>query len=628
MCGINGYIQTGSNNTYDHLETMNNAIIHRGPDDDGQYTSQLGSTNIGLGMRRLSIIDLNNGSQPIISQNGDLVIVFNGEIYNYGSLKSDLILKHGVIFNTNSDTEVVLKLYEIYKEEAFNRLDGMFAFSILDKSREKVFIARDYFGEKPLYYSVRKDKVVWSSELKSMLRAFGHAGSIDKSALSLFFQLTYIPAPYTIYENIKKLRPNHYLEVSIHSLNVTEHPISKPETSFLSSMRFSEAKKITRELVSESVISRSISDVPIGAFLSGGVDSSIISYCLSQYSDQRISTFSIGFDKKTFDETDKSKTVANLINSKHHEFIVEERSLKNDLSKILSNFDEPFGDSSALPSYILSKITSGHVKVALTGDGGDEAFGGYNKYHMNAINDVYTKLVPKRMHNVVKTGAKVLLRSNEDKRGAKWKVLKTVNSIDYSGDYYWNILSLGFKGNEINDLMRVETHGLIEKFKQEIGLHEASSLHDLRRIDRLTSLEGDMLVKVDRTSMLSSLECRSPFLNKGLWNFVDTLPEKYLINGGSKKFLLKESFKNVFPHRFLDKPKKGFGVPVGDWLRSFLKEELISYIDKVFIEEQNLFEHSEIESLVTRHINGYEDNTFKVWTYFCFQKWYKEQSWV
>ena len=625
MCGINGIISKNSKiNIETIIKKMNDKIIHRGPDDDGVYLfNNDDDYNVGIGMRRLSIIDVNNGSQPIFSKNKNLCIVFNGEIYNYISLKQKLIDEFNLKFTTSSDTEVVLKLYEKYGTESFKMLDGMFAFSIIDKIKNKIYIARDYFGEKPLYYTKRDNKIIWSSELKSLVNVFEDKKEIDKNALSLYFQLTYIPAPYTIYKEVKKLLPNHYLEIDIKTLDVSENIISKPKPKIVSKINFTDAKKITRDLVMKSVESRSISDVPIGAFLSGGVDSSIVSYCLSQNEENRINTFSIGFDNKKFDETEKSRVVAKLINSKHHEFIIDEKSLYSDLDKILNNFDEPFSDSSALPTYLVSKITSNHVKVALTGDGGDEVFGGYNKYYINKINNTYTNIVPEKAHKLLQNTSYFFLRTKDDDRGIKFKIRKTLDSIDYNDNFYWNMISLGFKESEVNKILINSSEGTFDYYKNNIGLNKSDSLSDLRNIDKHISLEGDMLVKVDRTSMLSSLECRAPFLNKKLWDFTNTLPEKYLINKTSKKYILKESFKDVFPSNFLEKTKKGFGVPVGDWLRSFLKDELIYFCNKSFIEEQNLFNYSSIEQLVNRHLSGQEDNTFKVWTYFCFQKWYK-----
>jgi len=625
MCGINGSLIYKEKALLENINSMNNLIIHRGPDDDGVFTEVNKEYSIALGMRRLSIIDLSNGTQPMYSDDKKVIIVFNGEIYNYKGLKTKLESKN-IVFNTNSDTEVILKMYLEYGVDSFSELDGMFAFSIYDKRVNKVFITRDFFGEKPLYYSNVNGQFIWGSELKSVKSQLNYFPGISKKGLELFFSLTYIPAPYTIYEGVAKLEPNSYIEYSISEKNLSIHQIhnktAKEDLKFDGT--FEEAKQKTKELVEESVNTRSVSDVPIGTFLSGGVDSSVVSHCLAKNTTSKINTFSIGFEKKSFDETDKSRVVAKLINSNHHEFIINEKSLFSNLDDILENFDEPFADASALPTFLVSKKTSEHVKVALTGDGGDEVFGGYNKYYINNINKNFTKFFPEKGHQLVKKGISPLLKTKDDNRGIRFKIKKAIDSIDYHNNFYWNIISLGFKEYEINQLLKQESSAIFEYYKKELNLNKSESLADLRMIDKYLSLEGDMLVKVDRTSMLTSLECRAPFLNKKIWDFTNSLPDNYLIHKRSKKYILKEAFKDVFPTNFLEKSKKGFGVPVGDWLRASLKEELIGYLDKGFVEEQNLFNYGYVSKLVNNHLKGFEDNTFKVWSYYCFQKWYKK----
>ena len=625
MCGINGSLIYKEKSLLENINAMNNLIIHRGPDDEGVFVETNDKYSVALGMRRLSIIDLSNGNQPMNSDDEKVVIVFNGEIYNYKKLKLKLEAKN-ITFKTNSDTEVILKMYLEFGVDSFSQLDGMFAFSIYDKRVNKLFITRDFFGEKPMYYSNANENFIWGSELKSVKSQLNFYPDISKKGLELFFSLTYIPAPYTIYEGVFKLEPNNYIEYAIEEKKLSIHQIQqKTESENLKfDGTFKEAKKKTKELIEESVHSRSISDVPIGTFLSGGVDSSIVSYCLAKNTESKINTFSIGFEKKSFDETDKSRVVAKLINSNHHEFIINEKSLFSNLDDILENFDEPFADASALPTFLVSKKTSEHVKVALTGDGGDEVFGGYNKYYINNINKNFTKFFPEKGHQLLKKGISPLLKTKDDNRGIRFKVKKAIDSIDYHNNFYWNIISLGFKEYEINQLLKKESSDIFEYYKKDLNLDKSESLSDLRMIDKHISLEGDMLVKVDRTSMLTSLECRAPFLNKKIWNFTNSLPDNYLIHKGSKKYILKEAFKAEFPNNFLEKSKKGFGVPVGDWLRASLKEELIGYVNQSFVEEQNLFKYEYISKLVHNHINGFEDNTFKVWTYFCFQKWYKK----
>jgi asparagine synthase (glutamine-hydrolysing) len=623
MCGINGYIaknKTEIASLTSVVEKMNVKILHRGPDEDGFFIENE-KANIAMAMRRLSIIDLSTGKQPIFTEDKQKVILFNGEIYNFKELKSDL-LKSGVSFVTNGDTEVVLKLYEKYGIQSFAMLDGMFAFSIYDKSLNKVFIARDFFGEKPLYYTKTNNHFIWCSELKSMMEILPSKPEINVQALNLYFELTYIPAPFSIYQNIHKLEANHYLEFDCTSFDFTINEIDQ-KFQKIDNKSKNDCIKITHDLVQESVLSRSISDVAIGTFLSGGVDSSIVSLCLAQNTVSKIDTFSIGFEKKSFDESDKSRTIAKLINSNHHEFIISEKDLTDNIDEILLNFDEPFADSSSLASYVVANKTKKYVTVALTGDGGDEVFGGYNKYYMGKLNQKYTQIVPQKAHQFVSKSIGNLLHTKDDKRGNRFKLNRLLKAINYNGDFYYNIISLGFTEDEVKEILQSNYfyNNSLEYYKSKIG-NQNKSITDFRAIDKMISLEGDMLVKVDRTSMLTSLECRAPFLNKAIWNFTNQIPETYLINGWDKKYILKEAFATYFPKDFLNKSKKGFGVPVGDWLRDNLKNELISYCDKSFIEKQNLFHFEAISKIVNNHLNGKIDNTFRVWTYFCFQKWY------
>ena len=627
MCGINGIIdkiERDTNEIQSVLTKMNNLIIHRGPDEDGLFHETNENCSIGMAMRRLSIIDLSTGKQPIFSDDKQIVIVFNGEIYNFKKLRSKLE-KEGVSFHTTSDTEVILKLYEKYGVDSFSWLDGMYGFSIYDKNINKVFLARDFFGEKPLYYFDNGKQFIWASELKSIINSLPLKPNISKKGLNLYLRLTYIPAPYTIYENILKLKANHYLEYDLtkHKINIfkTNHePEPNPRE-----ISFNMAKKETKSLVYDSVESRSISDVPLGTFLSGGVDSSIVSLCLSQTTSKKIETFSIGFKKTAYDESDKSRIVAKLINSNHHEFIIDEDDLKHNIHDILVNFDEPFSDSAALPTHLLSEKTRKYVTVALTGDGGDEVFGGYNKYYIGKMNKKYTNVVPKGLHEHFLGFSKKYLVNKDDKRGKRFKINKLLNAISYNGNFYWDMISLANSERQLSEILKANLIeiDLFDEYKEILNKKEVESLTDFRLVDQILSLEGGMLPKVDRTSMMTSLECRAPFLNKKIWEFTNSLPENYLMKGWNKKFILKEAFKDQFPKDFLDKSKSGFGSPVGDWLRQSLRSELESYIDPKMLDEQGIFNKEAVIKLVGDHLSTKKDSTFRVWSYYCFQKWYK-----
>lgn len=621
MCGINGLINkldSSQDDIASILAKMNQLIFHRGPDEDGFHISK----SIGMAMRRLSIIDLSTGKQPIYNEDKSIVIVFNGEIYNFKTLKAELEDKN-LSFKTKSDTEVILKLYESEGVKGFKKLDGMYAFSIYDKNINKLIIARDFFGEKPLYYFNDENIFIWASELKSIITSLKTKPNICKTGLNLFFKLTYTPAPFTIYDNIFKLEANHFIEYDLQSHTFKIEAINDIETKSKQTISFNDAKLKLNDLVMQSIDSRSVSDVPIGTFLSGGVDSSIVSLGLSQLSESKINTFSIGFQKASFDETEKSRLVAQLINSNHHEFVISEDDIKDHLETILLNFDEPFADSSALPTFIVSQKTRDFVKVALTGDGGDEVFGGYNKYYMGKLNTKYTNIVPEFLHKGLKKSLLKMLSTKDDNRGKRFKLKKLINAVNYDHEHYWDIISLGFT-SDCHNLLNAEytLKNPFSYYKELTKINKPKSLDNYREIDRHISLEGDMLVKVDRTSMLNSLECRAPFLNKTIWEFSNSLPEKYLLNGWNKKYILKEAFKHEFPDGFLDKSKKGFVVPVGDWLRSGLRKELESYLDTKFLEDQGIFNIDYIKPLINNHLNGKEDNSYKAWTFYTFQKWY------
>ncbi|WP_299128708.1 asparagine synthase (glutamine-hydrolyzing) [uncultured Winogradskyella sp.] len=627
MCGINGFIAKTSREApkvKDILNTMNDLIIHRGPDEDGVFAEQSIDYTVGMAMRRLSIIDLSSGKQPIFSDDNQIVIVFNGEIYNYKILKSRLEAE-GVNFKTSSDTEVILKAYEKHGVESFQWLDGMYGFSIYDKRINKLFIARDFFGEKPLYYTHTDNAFIWASELKSIIKTLDVTPNISKKGLNLYFRLTYIPAPHTIYENIYKLEANHYIAYDLNTHQTEIHKInneSQPKTIDIS---FDDAKAKTKELVYNSVESRSIADVGLGTFLSGGVDSSIVSLCLSQATDKKINTFSIGFKKASYDETDKSRVVADMIGSNHHEFIIDENDLKNNIHEILVNFDEPFSDTAALPTHLLSEKTREHVTVALTGDGGDEVFGGYNKYYIGKMNKKYTSVVPKALHKTINKLSNKYLINKDDTRGKKFQINKLLNAINYNGDFYWDIISLANTNNQLKEIMTENYYqnDLFQEYKDTIGKQKIETLTDFRLVDKILSLEGGMLAKVDRTSMMTSLECRAPFLNREIWEFTNTLSESYLMKGWNKKYILKEAFRDQFPDEFLEKGKSGFGSPTGDWLRQSLKKELESYIEPEMLKDQGIFNVDVITKLVKDHLDSKKDSTFRVWSFYCFQKWYK-----
>ena len=618
MCGINGFIdKTGKKDLKKIIQQMNQLIFHRGPNDNGVFIND----KLSMGMQRLSIIDLMSGQQPMFNPSNKSTIVFNGEIYNYKTLKAQLE-KKGHEFITKSDTEVILKLYQEYGTNSFEMLDGMFAFSIYDSITKKVYCVRDFFGEKPLYYFADDQTIGWASELKSLIILKDIKPSIDSTALSLYFRLTYIPAPYTIYSGIYKLEPNHYLTIDLENYILKKNKIVQNiKTQKVESKE--QAIKYIHDKVIDSVGSRSFSDVPLASFLSGGVDSSIISLCLSQWHSKPIDTFSVGFENPLFDESENAAIVAKNIGSKHHNFICSAKDVFGISEKVILNFDEPYADSSALPSHWVAHHTSQSFKVALTGDGGDEIFGGYNKYLIGKIAQRYHRWIPIPLHQLNRFFFNYFVKQRSDQRGSKHKIKKLLNSLDDPQNSYLNIISLGLFDKEYRKLIRTEWQrkDVFHHFRDLIP-QNPKTLNDFKKIDKILSLDGDLLTKVDRTSMLSSLECRAPFLNKSLWEFSLSIPEDWHIYKGKKKHLLKSAFKSYFPDHFFDQPKKGFSVPVGDWLRTVYKKELIEFCETDRLNKQGIFSVELIQKWVKAHLDRKYDRSFQLWTFFCFQLWY------
>jgi len=620
MCGIYGFISNHYSQT--QLEIATNRLEKRGPDASGCYFEN----PFGLGHRRLSIIDLNSGGQPMFSQDQNIVVVFNGEIYNFQSIKKDLI-DLGFSFSTTSDTEVIINAYLAWGlQRCLDKLEGMFAFALLDKQLKKLFVVRDRFGEKPLYYTKNRDGFFFASELKALSEHYSK-DRLSKTALNLFFSITYIPAPHTIYQDIYKLEQGHYLEVdkdgNFEQRKFYDIKQIVQVNQSKQILDYQEAKKELRQLLFASVEERMISDVPLGSFLSGGIDSSIVSAIMAKLSNQPIKTFSIGFKEKAYDESERAALVAKHIGSEHTLHILGHEDLLAVVDETLAYFDEPFGDSSAIPSMILAQKAREKVTVVLTGDCADELFGGYEKYLGKHYADHYIKY-PTTIRSLFEAGVKLVPHTNLTNHTLR-KVKKVIKAAHQTPEKrYLALTSLGYQPEEKNNLLNTT-------YQEDVSSNILSYFNHLGISDELTQtffsdfnlvLEGDMLAKVDRSCMINSLEARVPFLDSKMVDFSFKLPHDFKLQGRNKKRILKDTFADLLPEETMSFSKKGFGIPIRLWFQNELKNELMEVLNTKFIEKQGIFSTVYIKKLLQEHMSNWENHSSKLWQLYVFQKWY------
>lgn len=621
MCGIYGFISPQS--TAADLQAATARLHRRGPDSAGYFFE----APVGLGHRRLSIIDLSAGNQPMWSADKAQVIVYNGEIYNFKSLRKELE-NLGCTFQTHSDTEVILQAYAKWGIDAcLQKLEGMFAFALWDVNLKKMWVVRDRFGEKPLYYTHNEKGFFFASELKA-LKEFYSKEKLSKTALNLFFSLSYIPAPHTIYEGVFKLEAGQYIELeasgkhTLKSFYDLKKIVEANQGKQISD--YKQAQKQFRELLFSSVEERMISDVPLGSFLSGGIDSSVVSAIMAKISPTPIKTFSIGFKEKAYDESERAALVAKHIGSEHTLHILGHEDLLAVVDETLAYFDEPFGDSSAIPSMMVAKKAREKVTVVLTGDCADELFGGYEKYLGKHYADKYNQY-PKLLKSVFEKGVKLVPHNNTTNHTLR-KIKKVMKSAALSpAERYLSLSSLGYQKNEKSRL-------LIDSYQEEVTEDILKYFKTLDISDELTQtfysdvklvLEGDMLAKVDRACMVNSLEGRVPFLDSKIVDFSFQLPHKFKIQGTNKKRILKDTFADLLPEETMSFSKKGFGIPIRLWFQNELKEELVSLLDVDFLKIQSIFNSVYIQELLAEHMSNKENHSSKLWQLYVFQKWYQ-----
>lgn len=613
MCGICGIVS--SENSYlvqeKLLGAMCDVISHRGPDEEGYYINNA----IGLGMRRLKIIDLSTGSQPIFNEDRSIVVVFNGEIYNFLELRNSLT-KKGHTFSSNSDTEVIVHLYEDNGDSFVEHLNGMFGIALWDKKRKKLILARDRMGEKPLYYTKKEDILVFGSELKSILCFPNLNPEINNEAVYHYFTFNYIPTPLTIYKNINKLAPGEYLTFKDNKITIKKYWSLTPAKQIEIKDEKEVAEELQRQLV-RSIKMRLISDVPLGAFLSGGIDSSIMVALMSQISNGPVKTFSIGLENDTRSELPFARQVAKRYATEHHELIANPNAVDL-IDKVLWHFDEPFADSSALPTFLVSQLTRQHVTVAISGDGGDELFGGYERYQ-RILARTSTNKTPKGIRHLLSNTIGAALPF-----GTKGKAF--MQSLQYSDyDFFTIGTSEELKGQLFSKDFLYSISSITSKdIANTAFLPNRSLLKKCINFDMKYYLPDDILVKVDRMSMAASLETRAPFLDHNVVEFASSIPDNLKIKENITKYILKNTFRHLLPEAIFTRGKSGFSIPLEDWFRKELKEMLQTNLSTRKLKETGVLSPHFVKTILNQHFSGKRNHKRLIWMILIFQLWHEQ----
>ncbi len=615
MCGIAGFYSSSKKISENDLHSMIDAMSHRGPDASGYFLNE--EKTIGLGHRRLSIIDLSEAAnQPMLSHSGRYMVVFNGEVYNFREIAKQL----NISTRTSSDTEIIIEAFEKKGVEFVHLLNGMFAIAIYDKQEKKLFLFRDRLGVKPLYYFYNENSFAFGSEIKALLKSAFVSQNIqlNKKTVSTFLYAGYIPEPFTIYNNIHRLPAGSFAVIDNSEIEIRSY--WKPEEQVSTQLKsdFNSAKEELKNLLTSSVRYRMISDVPFGTFLSGGIDSSAVTAIAQSISDKPVKTFSIGFKEAKFNESEYARKVSNHLGTHHHEFIVTENDAIELVDRMMAVYDEPYADSSALPTMLVSKLARKHVTMTLSGDGGDELFMGYGAYDWaKRLNNPLVKLLRQPI------SFSLSQLGNRYKRGAQvfnYKTETHKKSHIFSQEQYF------FSENELSELLKEDfKHELLfnESFntKRELSAAEEQALFDIKYY-----LKDDLLTKVDIASMQFSLEARTPFLDYRVVEFALNLSEDLKKKNGTAKYLLKEVLYDYVPKEFFNRPKWGFSIPLAKWLKTDLHYLIEKYLDERIITECNAVNFEKIKSMVARFENG-EDYLFnRIWVLILLHRWLRENS--
>jgi asparagine synthase (glutamine-hydrolysing) len=617
MCGICGYFEPGRTSIIDRglIKSMADTLAHRGPDGEGVYVGP----GIGLGHRRLSIIDVATGQQPLANEDETVWISFNGEIYNYEELNKRY-LSTGHQFRTRSDTETIVHLYEELGEECFSKLRGMFAIALWDAKKRKLLVARDRIGKKPLYYAWDGKRLIFGSEMKALWPAAKFDREVDLEAVSDYFSYLYVPAPKTIYKQVRKLRPAHYLAVD--ASGIREVPYW--DLSFHEPQKLSEPEWCER-LIDEyktAVKVRLMSEVPLGAFLSGGVDSSSVVALMNQVQSP-VTTCSIGFTEESYNEAAEAKEFANSLSANHHEQIVSPKAV-DIVEKLAWHYDEPFADSSAVPTYYVSKMAREHVTVVLSGDGGDENFAGYRRYKFDMRENMMRSVLPLGARRAI-FGPLSRAYPKADWAPRIFRAKTTLESLSRSGiEGYFNTMSSippEMKAKLLGEEIRQKLNGYDSMNVLKYHYDRADTDDPLSRIlytDIKTYLVDDILVKVDRASMANSLEVRCPLLDHELMESIARIPSNLKLSHGTGKYIFKKALETVLPQEILHRRKWGFGVPLATWFRRDLKD--FAY-ETVFSAKDPYLNYTFLEQCWNQHQRRQRDWSSMLWQVLMFKTW-------
>jgi asparagine synthase (glutamine-hydrolysing) len=624
MCGIAGFIADydgfsapRADERLDLVRRMCDAIRHRGPDDEGFFIDD----DAALGMRRLSIIDLSSGHQPIHNEDRTVWIVFNGEIYNFRELRTDLEGR-GHRFYTNTDTEVIVHAYEQWGTQAIRRLRGMFGLAIWDTRSRSLLLARDRIGIKPLYYAQAPRGIYFGSEIKSILQSPDVPRELDLDALDHYLSFLYTPSDRSIFRSVRKLPPGCTLIWNDGRVRIDQYWQQPAEETF----RGSEVDAVheLRTVLADGVRSHLVSDVPLGAFLSGGVDSSLVVGLMAEASSAPVKTFSIGFDEPAYDELDHARRVASHFGTDHHEFVVRPDAISI-LDRLVAHFDEPFADSSAIPTWYVSEMARRHVTVVLSGDGGDELFGGYDRYLPHPRVVAFDRYSPRALRGIA---ARASARLPHGVRGKNF--LRHVGRDD-RGRYLDAIRFLGadekaaLLSPDVFDRLTgpdPETQ-LAQRFEPYAALPWASQM---MRFDAETYLPEDVLTKVDRMSMAHSIESRVPLLDNEVIEFASSLPSAFKIRDGRRKHVLKEVAATLLPREILDRPKQGFAVPLNVWFRGGLTQVFGDLLLSARTLQRGYFQPAFLRRLVAEHMSGKRNHDLRLWQLLVFECWHRQYA--